>query len=233
MKKFVSQIWIGLICVILGFMITFQFKANRSTQIKSSSRQYEDMTKEIESLNKQKDELNLVVKEYQDKVDEYEKAVANDSTAAKKMKDELDNLRKLAGLEEDNGPGLEITISPPVDVTQSVYNSIGYDTILMVVNELNSTNEAEAISINGERFTGRTAIREVGNVIKINDNRIDPTQKVVIKAIGNPDLLFSAFSIPGNILESIASNGFIVSRDKKDNVTILKYGKSLDFKYIK
>lgn len=233
MKKLVSQIWIGLICVILGYMIAFQFKANRSTQIKSSSRQYENMTMEIESLKKQKDELNLMVKEYQDKVDEYEKVAANESTYAKKMKDELDNIRKLAGLEDNVGPGIEITISPPLDVTQSLYNSIAYDTILNVVNELNSTDEAEAISINGERYTGRTAIREVGTVIKINDNRIDPTQKVVIKVIGNPELLYSAFSIPGNILESISSDGFIVSREKKENLTVLKYSKSLDFKYIK
>lgn len=233
MKKIVSQIWLGIICIILGFMITFQFKASSSTQIKNSARKLEDMSKELESLNKQKDDLNAKVNEYQAKVDEYEKAAANDSTYAKNMKNELDKLRILSGVEDVHGPGLLITISPPLDTTQSDYSSIGYDLILFVVNEINSTNEAEAIAINDERYTGRTAIREVGNVIKINDQKIDPTQQVIIKAIGKPDALKGAFSIPGNILEQIKSLGFDVKYIKQDDIKILKYSKSLEYKYIK
>jgi uncharacterized protein YlxW (UPF0749 family) len=233
MKKIVSQVWIGLICIILGFMITFQFKANSSTQIKNNTRKYEDMAKELESLQKQKDDLNGKVKEYQDKVDAYEKTAADDSAYVKNMKDELDKLRKLAGVEDDNGPGLVITISPPVDVTQSNFSPISYENILDVVNELNSTDEAEAIAINDQRYTGRTQIREVGNVIKINDERIDPTQEVTIKAIGDPDKLFGAFSIPGNILEYISSLGFDVKYKKQDNIKVLKYSKNIEFKYIK
>ncbi len=233
MKKIVSQVWIGIICIILGFMITFQFKANSSTLVKNTTRQYENMAKELESLQKQKDDLNGKVKEYQDKVDEYEKAAANDSTYVKNMKNELDKLRNLAGVEDSEGPGLVITISPPIDVTQSDYSSIRYDLILEIVNELNSTDEAEAIAINDERYTGRTQIREVGNIIKINDARIDPTQEVTIKAIGNPDILFGAFSIPGNILEYIRSLGFEVKYKKQDNIKVLKYSKNIEYKYIK
>lgn len=233
MKKVVSQIWLGLICVILGFMITYQFKASSSTQSRTTTRQYEDMTKELESLKKQKDDLNIKVKEYQDKVDEFEKAAAKDSSYVKSMKDELDKLRHLAGLEDEEGPGIVITITPPVDVAQTDFSSIRSVFILNVVNELNSTNEAEAISINDERYTGRTQIREVANVIKINDARIDPNQPVIIKAIGDPNILFGAFSIPGNILEEIKSNGLDVKYEKKDKIKILKYSKNLEYKYIK
>lgn len=233
MKKIVSQIWLGLICIILGFMITFQFKSGSSTQIKSTARQYEDMTKELESLKKQKDDLNAMVKEYQDKVDEYEKAAANDSLYAKKMKEEIDNLRKLSGLTDVEGRGLEITISLPLDTTQTFYTYIDSNILLNVVNELNATGEAEAISIQDERYTGRTQIREVGNSMKINDQRIDPTQPITIKAIGDPVKLSGAFSLPGNILYKIQSEGLIVEWKKKDNIKILKYSKSLDYKYIK
>lgn len=233
MKKVVSQIWLGLVCVILGFMLTFQFKASSSTQMKNNSRDYENMAKELESLQKQKDDLNATVKEYQEKVDEYEKAAADESLTVKKMKEEIDNLRVLAGLTDVSGPGVVITISPPLDVTQSLYTSIPYDIILDVVNELNSTDEAEAIAINDERYTGRTQIRVVGNIIKINDARIDPTQPVVIKAIGKQDTLNGAFTMPGSILEYIRDVGFEVEIKKQDNIEILKYSKSLDYKYIK
>lgn len=233
MKKITSQIWLGLICVILGFMITYQFKASSSTQNKYTTRQYEDMAKDLESLKKQKDDLNIKVKEYQDKVDEYEKAAAKDSSYVKSMKNDLDKLRHLAGLEDEEGPGIVITITPPADVAQTGYSSINSNMILNVVNELNSTNKAEAISINDERYTGRTQVREVVNVIKINDARIDPTQPVIIKAIGDPNILFGAFSIPGNVLDDIKSYGLDVKYEKKDKVKILKYSKNLEYKYLK
>lgn len=233
MKKIVSQIWLGVVCIILGFMLAYQFKASSSTQIKNSSRQYEDMTKELESLQKQKDDLNATVNEYQNKVDAYEKAAADESLYVKNIKEEVDNLRILAGLTDVEGPGLEITISLPIDVTESLYSYIGSNILLNVVNELNATGVAEAIAIQDERFTGRTQIREVGNVIKINDRRIDPTQPITIKAIGKPDALDGAFSMPGNILEMLKTDGFLVSLKKKDNIKILKYSKSLEFEYIK
>lgn len=233
MKKIVSQVWLGLVCVILGFMLTFQFKASRSVQSKTNSRNYEEMAKDLESLQKQKDDLNAKVKEYQDKVDQYEKAVADESLAAKKMKEEIDNLRILAGLTDVSGPGVVITISPPLDVTQSAYSYIPYDIILDIVNELNTTDEADAISINDERYTGRTQVREVGNIIKINDARIDPTQPIIIKAIGKQEVLWGAFTMPGSILEVSRGIGFEVDIKKQDNIQILKYSKSLAYKYIK
>ncbi len=233
MKKIVSQVWLGLVCIILGFMLTFQFKASRSAQIKPSSRNYEEMAKDLESLQKQKDDLNVKVKEYQDKVDQYEKAVADESLAAKKMKEEIDNLRKLAGLTDVEGPGVVITISPPLDASQSPYSYVPYDIILDVVNELNTTDETEAIAINDERYTGRTQVREIGNIIKINDARIDPTQPIIIKAIGKQSVLWGIFQMPGNILEVTRSYGFEVDIKKQDNIQILKYSKSLNYKYIK
>lgn len=233
MKKFVSQIWLGLICVILGFMITFQFKASSSAQNRPNSRQFEDMAKELESLQKQKDDLNAKVKEYQDKVDEYEKAAADESAYVKNMKEELDDLRHLAGLEDEEGPGIVITLSLPVDMSQGWASMIPYNLVLEVVNEINSIDEAEAISINDERYTSRTQIREVGNIIKINDGRIDPTQPIKIKAIGDPDILYSAFSIPGNILDQASELGIEAKREKKDSINILAYNKKLNYKYVK
>lgn len=233
MKKISTQVWLGLVCVILGFMITYQFKANNTVPIKTTTRRYEDMIKELESLKKQKDDLNAKVNEYQTKVDQYERAAADEDLSAKKMKEEIDNLRKLSGITDVEGPGVVITISLPVDAAQTPYSFIGYDILLDIVNGLNSTGSAEAISINDERFTGRTQIREIGNIIKINDARIDPTQPITIKAIGDSNILASALSMPGNVLSSIQSDGFVVDWKKKDNIQILKYSKSLEFKYIK
>jgi uncharacterized protein YlxW (UPF0749 family) len=102
-----------------------------------------------------------------------------------------------------------------------------------LVNELNATNKAEAISINDERYTSRTQIRPVANVIKINDTKFDPAQPFVIKAIGDPSILYGAFKMPGNILEWIESEGYEVKIEKMDSIKVLKYNRPLEFKYAK
>lgn len=234
MKRIVSQTWIGIICVILGFMLTFQFKANYSTANKTTARQYEDVAQELESIKKQKDDLSAKVKEYQDKVNEYETAAASVSETASMMKKELENLRIQAGLIDVTGPGIVITISLPGDVTQAgTPGDIRYTDLIDIVNELNATNKAEAISINDERYTSRTQIRPVGNVIKINDTKMDPAQPFVIKAIGDPTILYGAFKMPGNILDYISGDGYEVKMEKMDSVKVLKYNRPLEFKYAK
>lgn len=232
MKKLVSQIWLAIICIILGFMITIQFRATNSSQIKNSSRQFQDMVKTLESLQKQKEELNKTLDSYISKVNEYEKSAANESVVVKRLMEEIENLKNISGLEDENGPGIVITISRPADMAKDGLYPISSYYILLLVNELNSSGVAEAISINEERFTSRTQIREVGNVIKINDTKIDPLGEIIVKVIGNPDKLAGVLNMPGNILDEIRENGFDAKPEKVDNVKILKYNMNLEFKYI-
>lgn len=235
MKKIVSQIWIGIICLILGFMITYQFKINNSSKAKYAGRQMNELVKEIEGLTKKKNEMELKVQEYQKKVDEYEKTASNVSLTAKKMKEELEDLRKLAGLTDVEGKGVVLTITPNPSNDISLDENTGMEhlDLLDIVNLLNSTGEAEAISINGERYTSRTEIIPIPNMIKINDAKTNPFEPYVIEAIGSPDILSGVFSMPGNIKDYLESRGFTVKIEKKDNIKILKYNKVLTFRYIK
>lgn len=233
MKKISSQIGLGLVCVILGFMITFQFKVNYSSKNQISTRQISDLSNEIETLKKSKEDLTLKVQEYEAKVDEYEKAAADVDATAGKMKEELESLRKLSGLTNVEGPGIIITLTPPSGELDPAYEGLDYRSLIDIVNESNSAY-AEAISINEERYTSRTQVRLAGMVIKINDTSFNPIKPFEIKVIGDPDLLAGAFDMPGNILEYIrTTTGWNVDIKKVETVKILKYTKSLDYKYIK
>lgn len=233
MKKYFSQIALGLVCVLLGFMISYQFKLYYNPQAKLKSRSFEDLTKEIEQLRKQRDELSKNVTELQDKIDVYEKNTANSSEAANKMKDELDDLRKLAGLTDVEGPGVIITLTPPMDVTSTVPYAINSSSILDVINELNASG-AEAISINDERFVSRTQIREAGAPIIINGTSFSPNKSFVIKAIGDSKTLEAAFNLPGGIKDKLKEEyGITMSISQEQKVKILKYNKYIEYKYIK
>lgn len=229
MKKIKSQLSLGLICIILGFMITYQYRLSFSNKKVVDTRQISDLVKQNEILKKQRDELDVKVKEYQLKLDEIEKSVTSGSEAAEKLKVELDRLRILAGLTDVEGAGIVITIAPAETIQSNIQNQIYATDILDIINELNSSG-AEAISINEERYVGRTQIREAGSAIKINDSKFNPQDKFVIKAIGDPNILEGAFKMPGNILEQNADR-FTYKIERMDKITILKYNKKIEYKY--
>ena len=57
MKKLTSQIFIAIVCAILGFLLANQFKVlNEKNKINSSTNNL-DIISEIESLKKEKEEL--------------------------------------------------------------------------------------------------------------------------------------------------------------------------------
>ena len=232
MKKLKSQISLGLVCIILGLMLSFQLKSTYATQSVTNSRQFRELTSQIDILKKQRDDFNTKLQEYQTKVDDYEKSAASVSGTAKAMKEEIDKLRFISGLVDVQGDGITITITPVTDIASRMTTPIASADIIDIVNDLNSA-AAEAISINEERYVGRTQIREVAGTIKINDSKFDPSQVFTIKAIGAPVVLCGVFKLPGSIIESLRTSGFDVRINQEHNIKILKYNKNLDYKYMK
>ncbi|KRQ86583.1 hypothetical protein ABG79_01566 [Caloramator mitchellensis] len=233
MKHRSSQVWIGIICIILGFMISYQFKYTKSPRYKYSSRQFENLVKEAEDLKKQRDELQKKLNETQARIEEIEKSVTSSSKIASQLKEEIDSLRFLSGLTDLEGPGIEITITPINDIANKQASQVYYKDIIDIVNELNSAG-AEAISINDERYVGRTQIRQAGLSIKINDSKFNPGQPFVIKAIGDPSILEGAFKMPDSVIELLRKlGGFDIKIVRSENIKILKYNKLLEYKYVK
>lgn len=232
MKKVKSQLSLGLVCIILGLMLSFQLKSTFTTQNVTSSRQFRELNSQIDVLKKQRDDYNSKLQEYQKKVDDYEKSAASVSGTAKAMKDEIDKLRFISGLVDVEGDGITITITPVTDIASRQTTPIASADIIDIINDLNSS-AAEAISINEERYVGRTQIRDVAGTIKINDSKFDPNQVFTINAIGAPNVLFGVFKLPGSIVENLRESGFDVKINEEHNIKILKYNKNLDYKYMK
>jgi len=232
MKRVKSQLSLGLVCIILGLMLSFQLKSTFGAISNTKERQLRDISKTLDDLKKEKDNLNIKLQETQKKVDDYEKAAASQSGTAKMLKDEIDKLRFLSGLVDVQGQGIVITIKCVTDLTTRETFPIVSSDLVEFINDLNSAG-AEAISINDERYVGRTQILDIGNNIKINDVKIDPTQVVTIKAIGAPDILNGVFKLPGSIVQVLQDSGMEVKISEVGNIKILKYNKTLSYKYMK
>lgn len=225
-----SKVLMALVCVALGIMVSYQLKYSRAAAPGTSSST--DLAKQVANLKTKNEELTNKVNEYEKKIDEYEAGAASESKVVDNLKKDLDNVKKLAGLTDVEGPGVEITLTPLADVLTNQTVRIQSADLLDVINELNSSG-AEAISINGERFTARTQIREAGYVLKINDTAFSPTEPFIIKAIGDTNILAGAFRLPQGVKDTLAKFSIEMKITESDKVTIPKYSKALKYEFVK
>lgn len=233
MGKYKSQITVAIVCCILGFMLTYQFKMlSKREKIVGTNKNTTEVTAEIEQYKKQKETLDKSVNDLQAKVKKYEDAAANKDETTKNILDELENTRMLIGSTDVQGPGIIVYITPITKLTGAEIDERITDRHLVyVVNELRFAG-AEAISINDYRVTAMTGIRNSGNLIKMNANdMISPSKRITVKAVGNKTLLYTSLSFPEvfNDFKRISE----IKIEKSDSIKIGKYNQTLKTEFAK
>jgi uncharacterized protein YlxW (UPF0749 family) len=234
MKKFRSQISIGIICILLGFMTTYQFKMiSKQSAVTDANKNMPEIISENEQLKKSKEEMQKKIAELDAKTKEYENSAMGRNEQSELLFKELEETRILTGGTEVEGEGMIIYITPKSNIFGSNPDSqlINDTDLVHIVNELNAA-DAEAISINDIRLTSRSGIRNAGNAIIINDERVSYNKRVVIKAIGKKDILESAISFPGAIPQNL-SQSCDISMEKSNEIKISKYNKTYKFEFAK
>ena len=91
MKVSKSQIFIAIVCALLGFLLSYQFKV-LSNQNSSNISTYDqsDIISEIETLRKEKEELVATNSKLSDELKQLEEAAAKDGDVGKEIKNQLD-----------------------------------------------------------------------------------------------------------------------------------------------
>lgn len=234
MKKFRAQLSIGLICILLGFMISYQFKMiNKQSTVAEPDANAPEIITENEQLKKSEKDMQKKIDELDAKTREYESSSVGKDAQSKLIFKELQETRILTGGTEVEGQGMTIYITPKSNIfgSSSEDQLINDTDLVHIVNELNAA-DAEAISINDIRLTSRSGIRNAGNAIIINDERISYNKRITIKAIGKNDILESAISFPGAIPLTL-SQTCDITMEKSNNVIIPKYNKAYKFDFAK
>ncbi|MBU3159002.1 DUF881 domain-containing protein [Clostridium frigoris] len=234
MKKFRSQISIGIICVLLGFMMSYQFKMiSKQSSAAETDKNTPEIITENEQLKKSKVDMQKKIDDLDTKTKEYETAAGGKNAASELLSKELDETRMLTGDTDVQGEGMTIYITPKSSIfgSDSDEQKINDTDLVHIVNELNAA-DAEAISINDIRLTSRSGIRNAGNAIIINDERISYSKRVTIKVIGKSDILESAISFPGAVPQTL-SQTCDITMEKSNKVEITKSNKTYKFDYAK
>jgi len=186
---------------------------------------------ENEQLKKSKEDMQKKIDELDVKTKQYESAAGGRDQESALLSKELDETRILIGGTDVEGQGITIYITPKSSIFGSgTQEQVIDDTDLVhIVNELNAA-DAEAISINDIRLTSRSGIRNAGNAIIIDDERISYNKRITIKAIGKNDILESAISFPGAIPQLLAQN-CDVTWEKSNKVIITKSNTTYKFEF--
>ena len=212
---------ITLICLILGVMLSWQYKSIQNNKKMASYQSGTLYTLQEELLAEKTKNENLRARnqELEDQVSKYINAEGNNKKIEESLRDEIQRCRTLAGLNDVVGPGVEIVID------DGEYSSVTDNYLLVFINEVRAA-EAQAISINGERIVAMTEIKMTNDrtsprIIVVNGRQMQAP--FVIKAIADPDKLSNSL----NMLEGIVDRfrdfyGLEITVKRMDKIEIPK-----------
>lgn len=234
MKRYLSQVGLAIVCAILGFLLSYQYKELTIKNKIQTGDSNTEMLNEVESLKKEKAELTKSNESLSNQLANLEKDATQEGDIEKGIKEQLDTARMQLGLVSAKGPGVKIKMN----VKSNMFSANSPDTselltdsdLVSVVNTL-WFSSAEAISINGYRITPQTGIKVSGNFIWIGSaGRIDPSKEIMICAIGDIKMIkkgldFQSFNY-GNF------SSYDINIEEDNNLVIQKTTQTLDSNYI-
>lgn len=221
---------IAITAFVLGLTMVIQFKTVTETDITGIEIMREaELRTELASWKSKYEDATLKIEETDNKIEEYSKEIEENNNISELLAREVNEAEVIAGYTDVTGPGIMITLED----TKTA--QITADDLISLINELKLAG-AEAISINDQRIVSLTDISNVNyQFIMVNTAKKIGTARIespyVIKAIGNQKYLESSISIKYGFLDSMESNGKKGSYVLDNNITILKYGGTLEYKY--
>lgn len=235
MRNTRGKIAIVLVSILLGIILAIQFKTVNKTVGEGvlPTQRAQQLAIELKKVQEERDSLIKALNEAESKIKQYEKGEADNDVFVENLYKDLEKYRMLAGYVDLEGPGIILEIKdPPVDVQYGIDYSIVDDInlILQTISVLNAA-QAEAISINDQRYTSFTEIVRAADHIEVNGVSIN--SPIVIKAIGDPETLESALSIKRGIVWTLRYYNYEVNLIKENNIKIPKYRKLVEFVYSK
>lgn len=233
MKNIKQYIALTLLSIFLGIILSIQFKTVNKTLGEGTipTQRAQQLALELKKAQNERDTQSHMIEELETKIKQYEKGEVDKNVYAETLYNDTMKYRMLAGYLDVEGPGIVLEINdPPVDLQYGDGFGIvdELDLVLQVISNLNAA-DAEAISINDQRYTAFTEIEKAGNHIEING--VSTNSPIIIKAVGNPQTLESALNFKGGLVQQLRDYDYLVHLNQEVKVTIPKYRKIKEFIY--
>ena len=190
----------------------------------------EELRTELANWKEQYDEANEQYEQKSATLEEYKEKEESDAETENLVNEELANVNLILGKTDVEGEGITITLRDSSNDDGDLL-TITTDNLNTIINELKMAG-AEAISVNEERIINMSDIAPINDksLILINGQRV--ISPYVIKAIGDSTYLESTLVGKGGSIDELEKLGYDVAVEKSDKITINKYNKEIDSKYM-
>lgn len=218
---------IAVLVGLLGFALIAQVQSNSSTTTLSSDRP-EDLVRILSDLDARKDRLNTDISNLQDTKRQLESGAQGREAALAEAARRAEELGILAGSRAAQGPGLRVHLASGTE-------SIGAADVLDIVEELRGAG-AEAMQIAGSdgttvRIVASTYFVDTKDGVVTDGNTLPGT--LTLTAIGDPQTMQTALSIPGGALDTTRTHGGNVQVESPGTVQVTALHPTTDLRYAK
>ena len=233
MNKKQIAITLGIMCILLTSGIIIQINTIKKNSISNNIRtSNNDLRDEVLKYKEKYEKTYTDLEEVENRLEKARQEASKNNNSFTEMEQELKSMNSLLGLTDLTGEGIIITVADNENASikdEDLSNELVHNTdIIELVNELKNTG-AEAISINGQRVVSTTSINCVGAVITVNGEKVN--SPFTILAIGNRERL-NGITRPGSYIELMEESGIVIKVEKSEEVTIPKYNKVINAKYM-
>ncbi|MGH3355213.1 MAG: DUF881 domain-containing protein [Nocardioidaceae bacterium] len=181
-----------VVLALFGLMVaTAALQTNRAAPAVRQER--EQLIERIDQESQEVESLRASASSLEGDVARLEDRLLSRSRAGQALQGRLQRLGVLSGTQPVTGPGVLITVDDAPDAESETMGQVLDTDLQKLVNALWVAG-AEAISIDNQRITSRSAIRGAGSAITVNYRSL--TRPYLVRAIGNPDTL------PARLLET-------------------------------
>lgn len=232
-KKRVEQVYFAAVSFALGLILSLTYKTAKNSLANGqlSSQYSQQLTLELKQSKQLNEDLKAQADELEARVSEYEKNASSNDTYVNALFENAKLYRALAGYTDMEGQGLTIEITESkvlIDKGLALGMQSDTDLLLYLRSTLNAAG-AEAISMNDLRLTARSEIERAGDHVVING--VATNTPIVVKVIGDSDVLYSALHIPNGMVDRIRKANYNVNIIKEKSVTVPKSRQPNNFIY--
>lgn len=220
---------IAVVCLVLGFMLSMQFKVQRQVALNTASLQRaQELAAALEKSEAERERLMTELDELRGQMT----AMVKNQAQLADVAEQLELAQVHAGLVPLTGPGVIVTMKDstlPVTPGENPNNYIIHDEdVLKTINDLAAAG-AEAMAVNGQRLVAHSEVRCAGPTITVNGVRTAPP--IVIAAVGDPEALSEAITMRGGVADQLKPWGIEISVAVQEEVTVPAYKGSMRLQY--
>lgn len=226
---------LAVLAALVGFLLTGGRPSPSGGATTAEPRDPDVSLRTVRRLEAEQQALKEELTKLQRAVQGYQALAAARSTSLEEIAREVERQRLVAGMVPLKGAGVRILLddsprSPPSGTDLSNY--LVHDYQLRDVVSVLWQAGAEAMSINGERIVGSTAISGMGNAILVNGVRLTPPFDIL--ALGDANALYPLLTSQGTLYQlktKVNRYGLVWRVEKAGELTVPAYKGPLSLRY--